>query len=105
MYRYRSSVRMLRTTTSVSTNAAMPTAVHTACTAREIAVEARDGDEADAVEQERDRQQRRVGARREAAHREVRDDVEAEHRERGTPRGRRGCRGGRRAAAARSRRR
>ena len=53
--------------------------------AREVAVEARDGDEADAVEEERDRQQRRVGARREAAHREVRDDVEAEHREQEHP--------------------
>ena len=61
--------------------------------AREVAVEARDGEEADAVEQERDRQQRRVGARREPPHREVRDDVEPEHRERGTPTGRRGCRG------------
>ena len=70
----------MRTTTSVSTNAAMPTAVHTACTRARSAVEPGDGDEADAVEQERERQQRRFGAGREPAHREVRDDEQAEHR-------------------------
>ena len=32
VYLYRSSVRMLRTTMSVTTNAAMPTAVQIACT-------------------------------------------------------------------------
>ncbi len=44
----------------------------------EVAVESRDDDVADPVEQERDRQQRRVGAGREPADREVCDHVEAE---------------------------
>ena len=73
--------------------------------AREVAVEARDGEVPDPVEQEHDRQQRRdrsaarSGGPRSARRRRARAPRA------GTPRGRRGCRGGRRAAAARSRRR
>ncbi len=53
--------------------------------AREIPVESRDGEVPDAVEQERDRQQRRIGAGREPSDRHVRDHVEAEHREQEHP--------------------
>ena len=43
---------------------------------REVAVEARDGHEPDAVQERGERQQRAVGARSEAPHRHVRDDIQ-----------------------------
>ena len=79
MYLYRSRVRMCRTSTSVPTNARYRERGPPGLDAREVAVEARDRDEADAVEQRRDGKERRVGSRCESSHCEVRDEVEAEH--------------------------
>src|SRR5262249_8670475 len=47
---------------------------------REVPIEPCDRDEADAVQERRERKQRAVGRRREAAHREVGEHVQAEHR-------------------------
>ena len=47
---------------------------------RQLAVESRDGHEPDAVERGGEREQRGVGAGREAPHREVGDEVQAEDR-------------------------
>ena len=82
--------------TSVSTNAPMPTAVHTACTRARSRSRREMITKPMPLSSDRDREQRRVGAGREAAHREVRDDVEPEAPRRGTPRGRRACRACRR---------
>ena len=67
------------TTTRVAMNAAMPSAVHTACRPACVAVEPGDHHVAEPVEQPGDRQQDRVGAWGEDAQRDVADDEQTEH--------------------------